>query len=138
MPDVHLPAVLVAALSAFLLGGLWYSPALFGTVWCREAGMDPKGGDGGHPARVFGFSFLFALVGALALAWWLGPAPDLEDALLRGAVAGAGLVATSFGVNDQFANRSWTMLAIDGGYHAVQFVLYGLVLGLWHGAPAAG
>ena len=51
-------------------------------------------------------------------------------------MAGAGLVATSFGVNDQFANRSWTMLAIDGGYHAVQYVLLGLVLGLWHVALA--
>ena len=29
---------LIAALSAFVLGGLWYSPLLFGKAWQREAG----------------------------------------------------------------------------------------------------
>jgi hypothetical protein len=29
-------AVSVAAVSSFLLGGLWYSPALFGGIWNAE------------------------------------------------------------------------------------------------------
>jgi len=29
MPEFNIWAVLTAAVSAFLLGGLWYSPALF-------------------------------------------------------------------------------------------------------------
>ncbi len=37
MNDVNLWAVLAAALSSFLLGGLWYSRALFGVMWHREA-----------------------------------------------------------------------------------------------------
>ena len=28
--------------------------------------------------------------------------------------------------------RSLKMWLIDGGYHSLQFALYGLVLGLWH------
>lgn len=36
------------------------------------------------------------------------------------------------GINYQFANRSIKLWLIDGGYHAVQFVLFGLVFGLVH------
>lgn len=33
---------------------------------------------------------------------------------------------------NQFANRTTTLWLIDGGYHVVQFLIYGLVFGLWH------
>jgi hypothetical protein len=77
-------------------------------------------------------SFLFAWIAAYAFAWWLGAAPDLHYAVKFGLVCGAGVAATSFGINYRFANRQWTLWAIDGGYHIVQFVLYGVILGLWH------
>ena len=122
-------AVLVAAVSSFALGGLWYSPALFGNAWNRENGGQVPAG---HPAKVFGISFAFSLVAAAAFAVWLGPAPDLATALRAGLLAGIGFVAASFGINYQFAQRSFRLWLIDGGYHAVQFLLFGLVLGLWH------
>ncbi len=75
---------------------------------------------------------MFSLVAAFSFAWWLGPAPSLPTALASGAVAGFGLVAASFGINYQFAQRSIVLWLIDGGYHTVQFLLFGLVLGLWH------
>jgi len=124
-------AVVVAALASFLLGGPWYSRALFGGIWHREA-ADSRPAGSHHPARVFAVSFVFSLIAATAFAWWLGPNPPLSFALSHGLIAGACLVATSFGINYQFANRSTLMWLIDGGYHTVQFVLFGLVLGLWH------
>ena len=54
-----------------------------------------------------------------------------QAAAAQGLLVGAGLVAASFGINYQFANRSTVMWLIDGGYHTVQFVIYGLVIGLW-------
>jgi len=122
-------AVLAAALSAFLLGGLWYSPVLFGRVWTLENGS-PK--QGGHPAKVFAVAFLFSLVAAVAFALWLGDAPTLDAAVKAGGLAGFGVAATSFGINYQFANRSFKLWLIDGGYHTLQFILYGVILGLWH------
>lgn len=130
MGDVNLLAVLVAALSSFVLGGLWYSNALFGNAWRREAGDHRKPGEG-HPAKVFGLSFGFALVAALAYAWLVPPAETPMDALVQGLVVGAGIVAASFGINYQFAGNSTKLWLIDGGYHTVQFVLYGLIIGLW-------
>jgi uncharacterized protein DUF1761 len=121
-------AILVAAVSSFLLGGLWYSPPLFGRAWNRENGSTPKPG---HPAKVFGVSFVFSLVAAAAFAWLLGPSPSLRAGMLLGVVAGFGVAAASFGINYQFAQRSFTLWLIDGGYHTVQFVLFGAVMGLW-------
>jgi hypothetical protein len=130
MMQVNFWAVVVAAASAFLLGGLWYSPALFGTAWKREAGMAEKG-EGGHPAKVFGVSLVFAMAAALAYALLMPPPAGAASALLQGLAVGAGIAATSFGINYQFASRSNTLWLIDGGYHTVQFGIYGLVIGLW-------
>jgi len=131
MTEFNYWAVLVAAASSFLLGGLWYSSALFGKLWNRENGSDQKGQQG-HPARAFGVSFFLALVAAAAFAYWLGPNPPLQSALSFGLIAGLCFVAACFGINYQFAQRSTLQWAIDGGYHTIQFLLFGLVLGLWH------
>lgn len=120
--------VLLAAASSFLVGGLWYSPAIFGNVWNRENG-GPAGQ--GHPARVFGVAFLFSLIAAACFAVLVGPSPDLAVSVRTGALCGIGLVAASFGINYQFAQRSFRLWLIDGGYHAVQFLLFGVLFGLW-------
>ncbi len=127
---INIWAVLVAAASSFMLGGIWYGP-LFLKAWSREAGVDP-GKKGGHPAKVFGGAFLLSLLAAYVFAMFLGPRPELKFALGAGAAAGFCWVAASFGINYLFANRSFKLWLIDGGYHTLQFTLYGLVLGLWH------
>ncbi|MFT3735167.1 MAG: DUF1761 domain-containing protein [Rhodocyclaceae bacterium] len=131
MSQLNLLAVFIAAASSFLLGGLWYSPMLFGTAWQREAGDGRKQGEG-HPAKVFGLSFLFALIAAFVYALLIPAAADVAQAALQGLGVGAGVVAASFGINYQFANRSTKLWLIDGGYHSVQFLIYGLIIGLWH------
>lgn len=124
-------AVLVAAVSAFALGGLWYGP-LFKNAWCRENGIDPAAPPARHPGVVFATAFLAALVAAAAFAIILRPDPPLFIALHAGLLTGLAYVAMSFGINYAFAGRSFRLWLIDGGYHTLQFTLYGLVLGLWH------
>ena len=128
--SINFLAVLAAAASSFVLGGLWYSPALFLKPWNKAMGRSDK--DNGHPARVFGLSFVFALVAAFVFAMLLGPSPVLSEAWKAGLLVGVGFVAMSFGINYQFANRPIVAWLIDGGYHTTQFVLYGLILGAWH------
>ena len=132
MDHINFLAVLVAAISSFLLGGLWYSPKLFGAAWNRENGSTMKAGEGRHPARVFGISLVCSLVSALAFAYIFGPAADISEAAIIGLLVGLCFVAMSFGINYQFANRSTLMWMIDGSYHTVQFVLFGIIIGLWH------
>jgi len=131
MSGVNIWAVLVAAVSSFALGGRRYLKMMFHKLWNREAGRGENPEKMKHPGRVFGVAFVFALIAAWVFAWWLGPHPQLNDALFKGLAAGAGLVGASFGINYQFANRSFLMWAIDAGYHTVQFVLFAVVLALW-------
>lgn len=130
IPDLNWLAILAAAVSAFMLGGLWYGP-LFKNVWCREAGIDPDA-QPKHPARVFGIAFACSLFSAFAFAWFVGPRPETHLAVYAGAMIGVAWVAMSFGINYAFAQRSLKLWLIDGGYHTLQFALYGLILGLWH------
>jgi hypothetical protein len=130
MPALNWLAIVAAAVSVFLLGGIWYGP-LFKNAWCREAGVDPNAKPG-HPARVFGTAFVAALIAAFAFAWFLGPQPALDGALHAGFMVGLAFVAMSFAINYAFAQRSLKLWLIDGGYHTLQFTLYGLILGLWH------
>lgn len=133
MEGINLWAVLVAAASAFMLGGLWYSPALFLKPWLKHSGMgDKPKEEAKHPARVFGVSFVFSLISAAAFAYLLGAEPPLGEALGRGALVGFAFVAASFGINYQFADRPVVLWLVDGGYHLAQFLIYGLILGLWH------
>ena len=39
MGSINWIAILVAGISAFVLGGVWYSPALFGKAWMTENKM---------------------------------------------------------------------------------------------------
>ena len=64
-------AVLVAALSTFVLGGLWYSPLLFGKAWMRVNNFSDTDVAGFSKARMFGWSFIFALIMSLNLSMFL-------------------------------------------------------------------
>ena len=102
--DINIWAALVAAISSFLLGGLWYSPALFGKKWIKETEFDEA--NAGHPAKVFGVSFIFALIAAFGFAFLIGPAPDLLTAIHFAVMISVMFVGTSFGINYQFSNKT--------------------------------
>ena len=130
MPEVNWIAIVIAALGSFLLGGLWYSPALFGKAWQREIGLTVEQLKRGNRARIFGLSFVLALLAAWNFANFLGPRPSLALGLGAGASAGLLWVAGSFGINYLFERRSLKLFLINGGYHTLQFAIIGLVLAL--------
>jgi hypothetical protein len=42
MPAIDWMPTIVATVSAFILGGLWYSPLLFARAWQRETGLSDE------------------------------------------------------------------------------------------------
>ena len=130
MPEINWIAVLVAAVASFLLGGLWYSKALFGKAWQRETGLTDEVLAKGNMAKIFGLSFVLALLAAWNFANFLGPRPSLALGLASGASAGLLWVAGSFGINYLFERKSLKLFLINGGYHTLQFTIIGLVLAL--------
>jgi hypothetical protein len=132
LESINLWAVIIAAASAFVLGGIWYSPVLFGSIWKHEAGVVIDETRTGHGAVVYILSFLLSLIAAAAFALLLGEEPDFKFAVGAGFITGLCWVATSFGINYLFASRSVKLFLIDAGYHTLQFTLYGAILGTWH------
>lgn len=130
MGQVNHLAVVAAAVSAFVLGGLWYGP-LFGKAWMQASGATPEDMQKGHGATVFVVSFVWALLGAWFFAMFLGPAPALAFATAVGFGTGLIWIAGSFAINYQFEQKPTRLLLVNGGYHTVQYTLYGLILGLW-------
>ena len=125
-------AVIVAALSTFLLGGLWYSPLLFGKAWMRANNFNNADLQTFSKARMFGWSFVFSLVMAVNLAMFLaGPGTNLTWGMTAGALAGFGWVAMAIAIIGLFENRSWSYILINGGYMTAAFVVMGAIIGAW-------
>jgi hypothetical protein len=135
MPDqIHFNylAILAAAASAFVLGGIWYAPGVFGRAWMKECGfteeaLNKMGGMG----RIFGVSFVLELLMAFNLAAFIGPKASLAFGTFAGTAAGFGWVALSYGVTYLFERRSLRIFFINAGYHAVAFTIMGAILGAW-------
>lgn len=125
-------AIGVSALSSFVLGGLWYSPLLFGKAWMKETGITEEAAKNQNMAKVFGFAFIASLVIAFNLAMFLGSTSTLETGIFYGFLAGFGWVAMSFAINDLFEQRSFKLFAINAGYHTIAFTIMGAILGAWH------
>ena len=130
MPQVNYLAVLLAALSAFLLGGLWYS-LLFARQWAALTGQSEEKLKSGNPAVVFGGAFLLNLVAAYVLAMFVGRT-DLRFATLAGFGVGLCWVATSLGVGYLFERRPLGLWLINGGYVTLQFTAMGAIIGALH------
>lgn len=127
MDHVNWLAVVAAVVASAVLGALWYSPLLFLRPWVRAAGREPV-----QTPAVYAVTLLAALAGAVALAVWVGPEPPLDLALHNGLTAGICVAAASLGLNYAFAARGLTLWLIDAGFHVARFLVFALVLGLWH------
>ena len=127
--EVNWIAVIAAAASAFVLGGIWYGP-LFGKKWQTLVGLTDEQMQEANMAKVFGGAFLLSLIAAFVFAMFLGPKPGIQFATAAGASAGLCWVAATFGINYLFAQRPFALWLIDGGYATLMFTLFGLVIGL--------
>jgi hypothetical protein len=124
-------AVLVAALSTFLIGGLWYSPALFGKAWMRENGFTEESMKGSNMTKIFGLAFLLGIVAAINLAMFMGPEDDPAMGAMWGFLAGFGWVATFVGTHYLFERRSLKLFLINAGYSVVALTVMGVILAAW-------
>lgn len=129
MPDVNWIAVLLCAASSLVLGGVWYSPMLFAKPWQSAAGLGDDQAGGGNMAVIFGATFLLSLIAAFVFAMFLGREMGLGAATAAGFSAGLCWVAASFAINYLFERRPLKLWLINGGYHTLQFTLFGLILG---------
>ena len=132
MDQINYLAALAAAISTFVIGGLWYSPALFHRAWMSANGLTEADLARGGATKIFGIAFMLALLMAVNLAAFLsGPTTTVAWGTAAGALTGLGWVAPAIATIALFERRSGRYIAINGGYFAVAFVVMGAILGAW-------
>lgn len=131
MPVVNWLAVIAAALSMFVIGGLWYSPILFGKRWQVAANVSDVAMSAGKPAVIFGLAFVLSLLIAANLAFFVAGVPELGAVVGYSVAAGLGWAAFGLSVIALFERRPFAYHLINGGYLTVAFAVMGLILGLW-------
>ena len=130
MHTLNLWAILVAAVSAFVLGGIWYG-SLFGAAWKRANGFtgEPPAANMG---KVFGISFVLSLVMSFNLAMFLNdPKTTVAWGATAGFLAGFGWVMMGLGIVSLFERRPLSYVLINGGYLTVALTVMGAILGAW-------
>ena len=65
---INLLAVLLAALSSFGVGFIWYNPKVFGTIWMEESGMTDEKAKKANMAKIFGLTFVYAFMLAFMMS----------------------------------------------------------------------
>jgi hypothetical protein len=123
-------SVIVAALSTFLLGGLWYGP-LFGKTWMKSFNFSIEDLKNRNTTRTFGLSFILALIAAFILDMFIGHQADLLTGLLAGFFAGLGWVVTFTGIQYLFEMKTLKIFMVNAGYSLVSLTIMGAILGVW-------
>jgi len=123
-------SVFVAALSGFVIGGLWYGP-LFQKPWMRLSGMTKQKGAQASMAVTFGGAYVLNLLAAIGIAMLLGDHGGWATGLHTGAFAGFFFVSAALGVIHLFERRPLGLWCINAGYQVVNFAAMGAILGAW-------
>ena len=134
-------AVLVAGISAFVLGGVWYSPALFGKAWMNDNQLTPEKLKQGNMAKIYGWAFVLSIIAAANLGMFLADSPaectgncaqhtDIVWGITAGFLAGI-WVFCFVAIYGLFERRPARLTFINGGYGVMALMLMGAIIGLW-------
>ena len=123
-------AVITATVSAFLLGGVWYSPAMCGRFLPQlMAGVESRTGTSRNIAAIFVAAFILLWASAAFLAGLLGPVATAREGMDVGLAIGLFFVFPPLAIAAIFGSHPVRMVFITGGYFVVCFGVMGLILG---------
>ncbi|MES2544885.1 MAG: DUF1761 domain-containing protein [Bacteroidota bacterium] len=158
--EINFYAVLVAALSSFVVGFIWYNPKVFGTIWMREAGMSQEQAEKGNMAKIFGLTFIYSLMiafmmqmivihqfGALGM---VGGDPTLakpsfaafmtdygmafrtfKHGALHGFMAALFIATPIICIDGLFEQKSWKYMLVKVGYWMTIMTVMGAIVCGW-------
>jgi len=158
--EVNFLAVLVAALTSFVVGFVWYNPKVFGTIWMNETGMTDEKARQGNMAKIFGLTFVFSFMLALimmpltihqfgafgmidgniaqAKPSYAAFMADYQDAFrtfkhgaLHGFISGLFIALPIVATNCLFEQKSLKYAAITSGYWIVVMTIMGAIICGW-------
>lgn len=139
-PTINYLAVLVAGIVIFVLGGLWYSPALFAKRWIALQGRTEEEMKAQAAAANMPVMYLSAFICGLVTAWvmalilaHIASSMNLNAGYgaLIGFMSWLGFAATSSYATALFSGKPKQLWLIDSSYNLVSFVLAGVILAVW-------
>ncbi|HKK47190.1 MAG TPA: DUF1761 domain-containing protein [Balneolaceae bacterium] len=136
LSNINFFAVIVATLSTFVVGWLWYGP-LFGKAWMSAVGFTEEQLQQGNMAKIFGLAFIFEFIMAFNLAMFFygggggGSIITTWTGAFYGFLTGFGWIFFAIAVTSLYEQRSWKYVLINGGYWTISLTVMGLILGLW-------
>jgi Protein of unknown function (DUF1761) len=126
-------AIVVSALIQWVLGALWYSPALFAKPWMAMLGISPDPSK--RKSMVFGM--ISSFVGSLILSFvlwheimWSGAAGWAAGAFL-GFLNWLGFIAAPNFAQGIYEGRHIKLFLINTGYWLVGMLITGALLAVW-------
>lgn len=129
--EIHWLSILVAAVSGFLVGGLWYGP-IFGKAWQAARGLSDDAMKNANMPMIFGLTFVLNLFSAFILDHTLSTygAPGLNLSVMISSGVALGFIVPAIGVNYLFSRQSLRLFMIDAGYWLVIYSVMGVVFAL--------
>ena len=160
MDFFNFPAILVAAVSALIVGFIWYNPKVFGTIWMKEAGLTDADIKGGNMLKIFILAVIFAMLlamtmmqmsihqtGALSLvggdsskalpsyaafmADYGGAFRTYKHGAIHGIMAGIFVALPIIGTNALFERKSAKYIVVHAGYWMVTLGIMGAIVCGW-------
>jgi hypothetical protein len=128
--DLNWLAIFVAAVSAFVLGALWYSPLMFVKRWMKETGITEETTKNANMLKIFSLAFVLSLIASFFLAMFIGTKAGAGNGSLAGFMAGLGWVFTFMGISYLFESRTFVHFLINSVYSIVSLTIMGLIIGV--------
>ncbi len=129
LSNLNVIAIVLVVVFSMLIGFIWYSLPVFGTMWMKEGGYkesDLKGGSS--------FGYLLTTIGSVVMAIVMSLVLDyakidsMRGGMKMGVLLWIGFVATSYAATYVFSKRSTKLYLIDAGYFLANLVMAGAVI----------
>ncbi len=134
LSSINVWAVLVAALSAFVVGWLWYGP-LFGKHWMKLNGFTEemlREGGGMSMPLIMIVNYIATALAAFAIAIFIGSEADMHFGIFAGFMIALFWIGTSRLNDVLYERKPFKLYLINVGYYLVIYIIMGAVLGAWH------
>lgn len=159
--EFNILAILAAAVSALVVGFIWYNPKVFGNVWMQVADMTEEKMKSASMGKIFALALLFAFFLAFSMQVLVihqmgaysmigGEVNDstlpsfqafmddygntfrtFKHGVLHGVLSGVFIVLPIIGTNALFERKGAKYIFINSGYWIVTMAIMGGIICAW-------
>jgi hypothetical protein len=159
--EFNILAIIAAAVSALVVGFVWYNPKVFGSAWMQAADMTEEKMKGANMGKIFGLALLFAFLLAFSMQVLVihqmgaysmigGQVSDstlpsfqafmddygnafrtFKHGVLHGVLSGVFIALPILGTNALFERKGAKYIFINSGYWIITMAIMGGIICAW-------